>query len=921
MTRVAISGSWIVVMILAVTLWAAPGGSAVEVVDHGLPAKLDPGSRTTATVKIVNSGVDPWDPSLGYKLSYHWFDADGDVLVWDGVRTELSRVVGVGEAVELEAVIEVPGREGRLQLQWDVVQEGRRWMSETDDAPARLITVVAGVDYAFSIVRGSTPHRMAPGRRTERELVLRNDGSLEWPAGAEIAVSYHWLTRDGETVVWDGLRTALPTRVSPGREVKVSAVVEAPGRSGRYGLQWDLVHEGVVWFSQRDPSPEPPSTVAVMGLATLGLAGWAVISLGLAMVAVVVAGGRFRPLAGLVALADIPWCVAAVIVKQNAVLLELGQSPGSWSVLLTVAGIFVVLLPALFLPPRFRVWCSWILAAVASAVLYADLVYGRFFGDLLSVSVAGAAGHTDEVSASIISLLRPGDVWFWLDLVAGVVLVAAVARLAAMLDERPPRVVAGGLAAVVILGGLVAMSLVRSQAVSVSQIFRNVYLAREIGVLNFHVVDAGAGLFRSVESGPLDESEVARLTQWFADRWPSRTGMGPAFGAAAGANVVMVQAESLQAFVLGLSVRGQEITPFLNRWSQSALVFSNVTDQTAQGRSSDSELATQVSLLPPPAGAAAFLYAGNDFTGMAGILDGLGYHTLSAVAFEASFWNRQLTHAGYGYSESLFEGEFEGGPAVGWGLNDRSFFQQMAGRLAGLPEPFCAYLLTLSLHHPFDGFPEQFKELDLGDQEGQPIGNYLHTMRFFDRAFEALISELESTGLAERTLVVVWGDHDAGFEWTPEFAALTGHRPDPVGWYQSQMVPLLVKVPGAEGPSGDVGAPAGHQDVPPTVLALLGVDPGPFAFVGRNLLGDPGSAPVVGEYHCWRDAQLIFLQGGGRLEDGECFRLPGLSRVDVAECAEGNSDAMAQVEASRLVLEHDLQAEIHRRLMRGEVGK
>ena len=908
-------------LIVAVMLWAAPCGALVEITDHGLPAEFEPGSRATVMLEIVNPGVEPWDPALGYKVSYHWFDADGEVLVWDGVRTELPRIVGAGETVEVEAVVEVPRREGRLQLQWDVVQEGRRWMSETDDAPARLISVVARSDYAFSVVRGSTPRRIAPGRRITRELVLRNDGSLAWPAGAEIAVSYHWLTRDGKTVVWDGLRTALPTTVPAGGEVDVLAVVEAPEDSGRYLLQWDLVYEGVVWFSQREPSPEPPSTVAVMGFATLGTAGWAVISLGLAMVAVVVAGGRLRRLAGLVVLADILWCIAAVVVKQNAVLLEFGQSPGSWSVLLTVAGLSVLLLPTLFLPPRFRVWCSWALAAAATAILYADLVYGRFFGDILSVAVWGAAGHTDEVSASIVSLLRFDDLWFWLDLLAGAVLVAAVARLAAMTDERPPRVVAGGLVAVIILGVLVATALVRSQVVSVSQVFRNVFLAREIGVLNFHTFDAGKSLSRSIESSPLDEAEMARLTRWFADRGSSRMGVGPAFGVATGANVVMVQAESLQAFVLGLTVRGQEITPFLNRWSRGSLLFSNVTDQTAQGRSSDSELATQVSLLPPPAGAAAFLFAGNEFTGMAGILDALDYHTLSAVAFEASFWNRQLIHASYGYSESLFEDDFEDGPAVGWGLNDQSFFQQMTHRLAEVPEPFCAYLLTLSLHHPFEGFPDQFKELDLGDLDGRPMGNYLHTMRFFDKAFETLISELESTGLADRTVVVVWGDHDAGFEWTPEFAALTNHSPDPVGWYQSQRVPLLIKVPGAAGLSGEMEVTAGHQDVTPTVLALLGVNPEPYAFVGRNLLGDPGERPVVGEYHCWRDAQHIFLQGQGRLEDGQCFRLPELTLVDTAACAEGFADAMAQTEASQLVLEHDLQAEIHRRLMRGEGEK
>jgi hypothetical protein len=108
--------------------------------------------------------------------------------------------------------------------------------------------------------------------------------------------------------------------------------------------------------------------------------------------------------------------------------------------------------------------------------------------------------------------------------------------------------------------------------------------------------------------------------------------------------------------------------------------------------------------------------------------------------------------------------------------------------------------------------------------------------------------------------------------------------------------------------------------VAPTVLALLGVDPSPYAFVGRNLLGQPGGGPVVGEYHCWRDDGHIFLQGGGVLEDGECFRLPSAEPVAVDACAGGFADAMAQVDASRLVLEHDLQEELHHRLDRTLAG-
>ena len=70
---------------------------------------------------------------------------------------------------------------------------------------------------------------------------------------------------------------------------------------------------------------------------------------------------------------------------------------------------------------------------------------------------------------------------------------------------------------------------------------------------------------------------------------------------------------------------------------------------------------------------------------------------------------------------------------IGWGLNDHDFLQQMVPRLEQLPRPFAAWLITLSLHHPFESFPDAHKVLKLGALEGTSFGNYLHTMRFFDR--------------------------------------------------------------------------------------------------------------------------------------------------------------------------------------------
>jgi hypothetical protein len=190
-------------------------------------------------------------------------------------------------------------------------------------------------------------------------------------------------------------------------------------------------------------------------------------------------------------------------------------------------------------------------------------------------------------------------------------------------------------------------------------------------------------------------------------------------------------------------------------------------------------------------------------------------------------------------------------------------------------------------------------------------------MHFFDRALADFMDQQLDAGLAETTVVAIWGDHDAGFEWRREIATAMGATHDEVGWYLSQEVPLFIRVPGLDDLRGERVVPAGHVDVAPTLLALLGIDPAPYAFVGRNLLGVPGDEPVIGEYECWRNAGHLFLQRDGTLANGRCLSFPDLTEVQVAACGDAFERARTQREVSQLVLEHDLQPWLHGQLVAG----
>lgn len=763
--------------------------------------------------------------------------------------------------------------------------------------------------HAFSFVRVKTPRVLRAGGDRTARVALRNEGSRVWPGDGSVALSFHWFASDGELVAWEGRRAAVTRPVAPGELFEIDVVVTAPAVAGFLRFQWDMVEEGVCWFSQHADSP-PALVVLVVPAVAMGPIWWSVS----VFVIVVIAGILYRRggLAAGWALADVLWCAATVVIKQGWVLsgAGLGWSVSGLCLACATAALIAVILLAL--PTTVRPWASWLTATGVTTALFADLIHERFFGDLMSVAALASANQVGQVEASIRSLLQPGDLWFWADLPLALMLMLLVVRIQKKSVGLRRWVVVIG--AVAIGFGVLGAVFLRNAPAPLRQIFHTTHLARQIGVLNLHAVDLGGFVVRSLTRSGLEETEYAEVLGFFAERRELRAGSGPFFGAARGRNLVMIQVESLQAFVVGYRIEGREVTPFLNSLAAENLLFTNVTDQTEEGRSSDSELATQVSLLPPDRGAAAFLHAANHYTGLASILAENGYATLSAVPFDGAFWNRRITHHAYGYDRRLFADAFSPGEMIGWGLNDRDFLGQAVGRLAELPEPWCAYLLTLSLHHPFEGFPDHLKELDVGVWEESPFGSYLHTMHHFDQALRGFMAGLEERGLDRRTVVVLWGDHDAGFEWRPEIAEAIGTSHDTVGWYLSQQVPLLIRVPDLAAPAEALDLPAGHADVAPTLLALLGVDPGPYAFTGRNLLGTPGEGPVVGEYRCWRDASHLYLRRGPLLSDGECIELETMTRVEPQVCSGGFDAARREVEVSRLVLEHDLQQKLGKSL-------
>jgi hypothetical protein len=213
------------------------------------------GQTATVPVTITNlgRGIFPVTNSFPVNLGYHWMSSSGQTVVWDGARTNLPGDLGPQQSVTVNAQVTAPPTGGSYQLRFDLVQEGVAWFSNKGVVTGTAQVTVAGpVVPAFGAgyAPGLTSLAVA-GTAASVPITLTNTSNFTWSAGGAnpVTLSYHWADTSGRTVIWDGARTKLIADVPPQATAQLAANVVFPPKPGTYRLRWDMVQEGISWFS------------------------------------------------------------------------------------------------------------------------------------------------------------------------------------------------------------------------------------------------------------------------------------------------------------------------------------------------------------------------------------------------------------------------------------------------------------------------------------------------------------------------------------------------------------------------------------------------------------------------------------------------------------------------------------------------
>jgi iduronate 2-sulfatase len=129
------------------------------------------------------------------------------------------------------------------------------------------------------------------------------------------------------------------------------------------------------------------------------------------------------------------------------------------------------------------------------------------------------------------------------------------------------------------------------------------------------------------------------------------------------------------------------------------------------------------------------------------------------------------------------------------------------------------------------------------------IHGYYASLSYMDAQVGRVLDEVDRLGLAEKTIIVLWGDH--GYH-LGDHGSWTKHT----NYEQANRIPLIVVAPGVTTPGTSTRALVETVDIYPTLAALAGLPApdGPQPIDGRSLvpvLEDPGRAARDHAYHCF----------------------------------------------------------------------
>ncbi|WP_373231530.1 LTA synthase family protein [Cohnella sp.] len=515
---------------------------------------------------------------------------------------------------------------------------------------------------------------------------------------------------------------------------------------------------------------------------------------------------------------------------------------------------------------------------LVTILFFTVIMYYKYYGVIATHHALDQVNQVTAVSNSVISLLDPQYLLIFTDvLVLGYVLIRQnVARLwKNYTSVRSNRKVYIGL-----FTFSLAISLfnILPHRASMNEIKK----AEEMGILNYEAYT----LFAKIEEEPIEPEEISQAEINKLKGISNAPQYNQFQGIAKGRNVIVIQLESFQNFLIGLKIDGQEVTPVINQLAKENFYFPHFYQQVGQGNTSDAEFVVNTSTYIPPSGAATGSYAYKELPSLPKLLKSEGYYTSTFHTNVVEFWNRGELYDALGFDRYYDKEYFGTEDIVFFGSSDEVLYEKTAAELEAFSKtgkPFYSHVISMTAHHPYTTPSEKDQILLPERYEGTFVGDYIGAQSYADYALGLFIEDLKASGIWDNSLVVVYGDHlglpihslDKDDKTLME--EIYGH---PYVYTDMVNIPLVISIPGKTH-SAIYEQTGGQVDLLPTIANLTGTSLSNQLYFGQDLLNY--NRNILPERYYLPSGSVINEQAlfipGNEYEDGTFYSLDNSMKV------------------------------------------
>ena len=552
------------------------------------------------------------------------------------------------------------------------------------------------------------------------------------------------------------------------------------------------------------------------------------------------------------------------------------------TILGTIAIISTIIwMICVFLPNRGRIVTTIIVDILASSLLLADNLYHTYSSSVLSIAQIMNLQYGEEIMSTLPMLVKAKQIIYFIDILLIVILLfTKILKI-----EKKKKLQIKYKMAKAIIGILVTIIFFKMDNVYIERAkedpFNKDMQIKKSTIYGYHISDIENTINIKKQAKYTTKETLLSDYDELKEKYDEHYGKTnyDLQGIARGKNVIILQLESIQNFVINKEINGKEITPNLNKFINENIEISNMFMQSYSS-TADSEFSAVTSLYPMENGMSYSRYYTNAYDDIFTMFENEGYTTSYMHGNYGFFWNRENVYKAFDVENIELKDSFADTSENIMGyLSDELLYTQAVEKLKGYDMPFVSYIVSASSHTPFDlgGLEDKSKtNIDVGKYKDTFLGNYLKSVNYADYAFGIFIDKLKEADLYDDTVILLFGDHngmDMYNENLIDFLKETNPNLTDIDIKLNYIrVACGMKIPGIENIT--IEKPVSKLDIKPTFAYLIDGDAG-FS-LGTNLFARK-------DFICLNNERIVtsryyFDEKWYRIKDGTEINLEELTQ-------------------------------------------